>query len=140
MVYSHDATFALAFLANVKELVARKYAKDIWTLNFRHYVNMTFTEIHGPNAAPWQSCPEYANNYTLLKEHLLNRFNEEMAENAANEQLAVSCPTACLAFERAAILQGFNHPSRTEMMVEDTPPPRETLPFGVACVQALLTQ
>jgi hypothetical protein len=125
VVYSHDATFALAYLANIKETISRKYAKDIWVVNLQYFVNSTFTEIRG---TPWQSSPEYVNNYPLLREHLLNRYNAEMEEIAANEKLAVSCPRACAEFELAAVMHGFDHPSRAEMMLNDTPPPRQTTP------------
>ena len=125
MVFSHDATFALAYLANIKEQVSRKYAKDTWVVNLQYFLNSTFTEIRG---TPWQSSPEYVNNYTLLREHLLNRYNAELEEIADNEKLAVSCPRACAAFELAAVMHGFDHPSRTEMMIDDTPPPRQSTP------------
>jgi hypothetical protein len=128
VVYSHDATFALAYLANIKEMVSRKYAKDIWVVNLQYFVNTTFTEIRGSNVAPWQSSPEYVNNYSLLREHLLNRYNAEMEEIAGNQALAVSCPRACSAFELAAVMHGFNHPSRAERMLNDTPPPRQRTP------------
>ena len=127
MVFSHDATFALAYLANIKETVSRKYAKDTWVVNFKYFLNTTFTEIRGA-PSPWQSSPEYVNNYTLLREHLLNRYNAELEEIADNEKLAVSCPRACAAFELAAVMHGFDHPSRTEMMIDDTPPPRQSTP------------
>ena len=56
---------------------------------------------------------------------------------------------ACAAFERAAALNGFDHPSRAELgqdndyeylLAQNTPPPLQRLPFGVASVASLLRQ
>jgi len=54
--------------------------------------------------------PQYSINYTLLREHLLKKYNEDRLQNAFNAAVVVYDTEARERFERAAVEAGFVMP------------------------------
>ena len=58
----------------------------------------------------WEAEPQYSINYTLLREHLLKKYNEDRLQNAFNAAVVVYDTEARERFERAAVEAGFVMP------------------------------
>ena len=58
----------------------------------------------------WEAEPQYSINYTLLREHLLKKYNEDRLQNAFNACAVVHSAEARERFERAARESGFVMP------------------------------
>ena len=107
-----DATLALAYLAKKREEIARKYAKEMWVVNFNYFLSMnglSTSALDRMVGAPprWEAEPQFSINYTLLREHLLKKYNEDRLQNAFNAAVVVYDTEAHERFEAAAMEQGF---------------------------------
>jgi len=102
-------------LAQVREDIARKYAKEMWVVNFNYFMSMnglSTSALDRMVGAPprWEAEPQYSINYTLLREHLLKKYNEDRLQNAFNAAVVVYDTEARERFERAAVEAGFVMP------------------------------
>ena len=102
-------------MAKVREDIARKYAKEMWVVNFNYFMSMNglnSSDLDRMVGAPprWEAEPQYSINYTLLREHLLKKYNEDRLQNAFNACAVVHSAEARERFERAARESGFVMP------------------------------
>ena len=105
----------MAYLAKVREDIARKYAKEMWVVNFNYFLSMnglSTSALDRMVGAPprWEAEPQYSINYTLLREHLLKKHNEDRLQNAFNASVVVYDKEARERFEIAAMQAGFVMP------------------------------
>ncbi len=96
----------------MREDIARKYAKDLWVVNFRYFLDMNGLNVGAWEAGrpSWEDSPEYAINYTILREHLLNKYNEDMAQNVFNTSVVTYDTQTRERFEITTMDQGFVMP------------------------------
>jgi ABC-type transporter MlaC component len=99
---SHDPTFALAYISSLKETVCRKYAKDLWAINFHHF---TTTELCGQTLTPEQQA-----NFTMVRTHLVQKYQSDMARYAEWETEVVSSAVHNDWFAQGAVAMGFSMP------------------------------
>ena len=104
----------MAYLAKVREDISRKYAKEMWVVNFNYFLSMnglSTSALDRFGAPPrWEAEPQFSINYTLLREHLLKKYNEDRLQNAFNACAVVHSAEARERFERAAMEAGFVMP------------------------------
>ncbi len=97
---SHDATFALAYISSLKETVCRKYAKDLWVINFHYF---TATEVYKQTLTPQQEA-----DFTMLRTHLVQKYQSDMARYTEWEAEVVLYAESNDWFAQAGVAMGFS--------------------------------